>query len=341
MSHLQLESISVPGNTPMKNISGLFNVSKLFMKDETKNPTHTFKDRLAYEMVRPIIENIMNGKPFEKTSFGAISYGNTAYSMGHYCKLLNGFYGGEIVRAIAFMPPQLLNRPFGPNTEGTRIDAKRVVGRISEFCTIIPIDLNAQIYHDSDLEMIAKKEGAMLDKFTNISDGLDRPAYVKIIKESIETQLKFAPDYVIVPFGAGILCNEIIDYVKDNELKTKVIPVSSGNPNTIAIMLYGVIWVETERMLSEGKGMTKHPSIDLKGRAREQYFVYHVADQEIIKAMNVLSAKKLSAEASGAAGFAILPRLKQIDPSFDASKHSVLVINTGNGLLNYQIRLQS
>jgi threonine dehydratase len=320
----------------MKNISGLFEMSKLFMKDEAKNPTHTFKDRLAYEMIRPIIEKAINGEPVEKISFGAISYGNTAYSMGHYCKLLNDAYGDEIVRAIAFMPPQLLVKSFGPNTEGMRIPAKSAMDKISEFCKIIQIDLNVQIYRDADLEMIAKREGAMLDKFVNVSEGLNRPAYLPIIKESIEMQLKLAPNYVIVPFGAGILCNEIIDYVQDNGLKTKVIPVSSGNPETIAVMLYGVIWVDTNRMLNEGKGLTKHGSVDLKGRKREQYFVYHVTDEEIINAMNILSEKKISAEASGAAGFAILPRLKQIDPNFDAGNHSVLVINTGNGLLNYR-----
>jgi threonine synthase len=52
-------------------------------------------------------------------------------------------------------------------------------------------------------------------------------------------------------------------------------------------------------------------------------------------AMQELKKNGISAEASGASGIALLPRLKKIDSKFNADKHSVLVINTGNGLLNY------
>ena len=62
--------IQKPGNTPIVGLKNLFGVSNLIMKDETKNPTHTFKDRLAYEMIRPTIEKINNNQNFEKITFG-------------------------------------------------------------------------------------------------------------------------------------------------------------------------------------------------------------------------------------------------------------------------------
>ncbi|MBS3089140.1 PLP-dependent lyase/thiolase [Candidatus Pacearchaeota archaeon] len=327
--------IQKPGNTPLVKLKSLFGVSNLFMKDETKNPTHTFKDRLAYEMIRPTIEAINNNQNFDKITFGSISYGNTASSMGHYCKKLNQLYKKEIVNAVAFVPPEIVYKPFGPNTEGITVAAKEVLRKISENCEIIEIDLKAQIYREKDLEKIAKKNHKVLDKFVDITEGLNRPAYVNIIIEAIE-QLKKIPDYVIVPFGAGILCNEIIDYIEDNKLITKVIPVSSGNPETIAIMLYGPIWVDTESLLKKGSGWTKHDKTDRKGRIRKPYLVYHVDDDEIINAMKVLKQNSITAEASGARGFAILHRLNKIDSGFDSKKHSVLVINTGNGLLNFK-----
>lgn len=327
--------IQKPGNTPIVGLKNLFGVLNLFMKDETKNPTFTFKDRLAYEMIRPTIEAINNNQNFDKITFGSISYGNTAFSMGYYCKKLNQMYKKEIVKAVAFVPPEIVHKPFGPNTEGTTISSKEVLNKISETCDIIEIDLKAQIYREKDLEKIAKKNGKVLDKFVDITEGLDRPAYVNIIIEAIE-QLKKAPDYVIVPFGAGILCNEVIDYLEDNKLKTKVIPVSSGNPETIAIMLYGPIWVDTKSLLKNGYGWTKHDKIDRKGRIRKPYLVYHVDDTEIIDAMKILKQNHITAEASGTSGFAILHRLTEIDPTFDSKKHSVLVINTGNGLLNFK-----
>jgi len=324
-----------PGNTPIVECNNLFGVKSLCFKDETKNPTHTFKDRLAYEMVRPIAEAINEGKEFNKTTFSSISYGNTAYSMGYYANQVNDAVGSQTVNAVVFIPPHLREKTFGPNVEGNFVSASKMLDKIKNDCHVVEIDLKKQIYRAKDLEQIARDEKVVLDEFIDITEGLNRPAYVNIIIEAIEQQLKFAPDYVIVPFGAGILCNEIIDYINDNKLNTKVIPVSSGDPNTIAIMLYGPIWVDTEALLKTGIGMTKHEDFDRKGRKREQYVVYHVTDDEITSAMEVLKQNDISAEASGASGFAILPRLKVIDPEFDSQKHSVLVINTGNGLLNF------
>ncbi len=328
-------NIQEPKNTPLINVGGLFRINKLWMKDETKNPTHTFKDRLAYEMIRPIIEKINKGEEFRRTTFGSISYGNTAYSMGYYCDLLNKEFGEEIVKALSFIPPEIINKPFGPNTDGKIVPPENILKKISKVCEIINIDLNKQIYREKDLEKIAKENNKILDEFIDITEGLDRPAYVKIIKEAIENQLKELPDYVIVPFGAGILCNEIIDYISDNNLKTKVIPVSSGDPETIAIMLYGPIWVDVKSLLRDGRGWTMHDKIDKKGRERRPYLVHHVDDSSIIKAMKILKDNNITAEASGTSGFAILPELKKIDKDFDEDNHSVLVINTGNGLLNY------
>jgi threonine dehydratase len=324
-------NLPIPGNTPVTKLSGMFGVRELYMKDETKNPTHTFKDRLAYEMVRPIAEDINSESHTAPTTFGSISYGNTAYSMGYYSK----FFPQSVVNAVAFVPPNLKERTFGPNTDGTLVNGSKVIETILKDCSIIEIDLKKQLYRSNDLEGIARNENKALEHFIDITEGLDRPAYVNIIIEAIEQQLKFAPDYVIVPFGAGILCNEIIDYISDNNLKTKVIPVSSGDPETIAIMLYGPIWVDTEALLKNGSGWTRHEAVDKKGRKRDPYCVYHVADSELIEAMSILKKNSISTEASGASGFAILPRLKLIDPEFNPEQHSVLIINTGNGLLNF------
>jgi threonine dehydratase len=324
-----------PGNTPLVKLNGLFGIDNLFMKDETKNPTHTFKDRLAYEMIRPLIEKINIGSQPERITFSSISYGNTAFSMGYYCGKFNEFARANIVKALAFVPPEIISKPFGPNTEGKIIESNLVLSKIKESCDVLNIDLNAQIYREKDLEKIALIEDRILGKFVDITEGLDRPAYVQIIIESI-AQLKKAPDYVVVPFGAGILCNEIIDYLDDNKIKTKVIPVSSGNPETIAIMLYGPIWVDVKSLLNNGEGLTRHDKIDRKGRVRDPYLVYHVEDEEIRNAMKVLKENNISAEASGSSGFSILSRLNIIDSKFDPRKHSVLVINTGNGLLNFR-----
>ncbi|MCR4277998.1 MAG: pyridoxal-phosphate dependent enzyme [Candidatus Berkelbacteria bacterium] len=325
-----------PGNTPLVIPNNkLHGVKNLFVKDETHNPTHTFKDRLAYEMIRPMLERIEKGEEVKPITFGSISYGNTAKAMGHYVSRLNALYGKEIARAVAFVPPSLLAKEFGPDTENHRVRASRIVDDLKKSCTILPIDLKKQVYRSKDLENIARKHDAVIGEFVDITEGLDRLAYVHIIIEAIEHQLQAAPDYVIVPFGAGILCNEIIDYVHDRKLHTKVIPVSSGDPQTIAVMLYGPIWVDVDSLAKNGQGLTRHDPIDRTGRKRKPYIVYNIKDDDILEAMNMLSENGVSAEPSGASSVAILKHLKKIDPKFNPEKDTVLAINTGNGLLNY------
>lgn len=330
--------LPVPGNTPLNKYCGLFGIRTLFVKDETKNPTHTFKDRLAYEAVRPIMEAVNLNRSFIRTTFGSISYGNTAYSMGHYASTLNQEVKERVINVVSFIPPSLKDKAFGPNTEGQLIPPGTYLKKMFNDCSdadSVEIDLTKQIYNSDDLEGIARAKRLVSNEFIDITEGLDRPAYVNIIIEAVEQQLKSVPDYVIVPFGAGILCNEVIDYVRDNQLPTKVIPVSSGDPDTIAVMLYGPIWIDTKSLLEKGSVMTRHKIPDKKGKTREQYRVHHVSDEEITDAMKVLRQTEISAEASGASGFAILPRLKKIDPNFHPQKHSILIINTGNGFLNF------
>jgi threonine dehydratase len=324
-----------PGNTPLIPLNGAFGVSNLLIKDETYNPTHTFKDRLAFEMLSPIIEKLRNGEPVQQTTFGSISYGNTILSLGYYCQQLNNAVGKEIVSAVGFVPRKLYRKVFGPDTSDAYLDASKLLNLVNKNCKLVNINLEEKIYREKDLEKLARENDACFENFIDVTEGLDRPAYVKIIKEVIESQLKSSPDYVIVPFGAGILCNEIIDYIDDNNLKTKVIPVSSGNPETIATMLYGPIWVDTNSLSSTGKGLTRHDLIDRKGRIRNPYLVYQVYDKEIMCALKTVSALGVSCEPSGASGFAILHRLKNIVPEFDSKRDRVLVINTGNSFLNF------
>ncbi len=335
-SNRETSFLKKPGNTPViiptQKIHG---VKNLFIKDETHNPTHTFKDRLAFEMIRPLLEKIEKGEPVQPMTFGSISYGNTAKAMGHYVSRLNALFGKEIARAVAFVPPSLLKKEFGPDTENHQVQATRIVDDLKKSCTIVPIDLKKQVYRSKDLEKIARESNAVIGEFVDITEGLDRVAYVHIIIEAIEQQLQKAPDYVVVPFGAGILCNEIIDYVNDHNLATKVIPVSSGNPDTIAVMLYGPIWVDVDTMERTGQAFTRHEPIDRTGRKRVPYVVYNVKDGDILEAMKLLAANGITAEPSGASSIAILKHLPSIDPAFKPDIHTVLCINTGNGLLNY------
>ncbi len=321
--------------TPLKQFPNNFGIKNLFVKDETTNITHTFKDRLAHEMLSPILNEINLGKQITKTTFGSISYGNTAFSMGNYCDILNDLFGSEVVNAISFIPLEIKSKTFGPDTSGKHMQASEMLNKVNNVCHLIEIDLTGKVYRENDLKVLARNSGYCYEKYIDVTEGLNRVSYEGVISEVIEQQFKQVPDYIIVPFGAGILCDEIKDYIQDHKLSSKVIPVSSGNPDTIAIMLYGPIWVNCKDLLKNGKTLTNHDKIDRKGRIRESYCVYNVNDYEILSILPQLNDLNISCEPSAASGFAILHRLHEIAPEFDRNKHSVLVINTGNSFLNY------
>lgn len=320
--------IQRPANTPLIHAEGLFGIKNLFIKDETKCPTHTFKDRMAYEMISPLIQSLESRRTPEKVTFGCISYGNMAISMGHYVNLLNKRAHRKIAKAVVFVPHNLRKRRFGPDTEGREVNGKQVLKKVRNMCsvmTVIKLDLEKKRYMTEDLKEIAKRGGVLDGEFVDVTEGLGRPAYEHILSEAVE-KLGRAPDYIFVQFGAGVLCNETINLVRRKWYKTKVVPVSVGRKDSIASMLYGPYWVDVKALERDGQAQSKHET--------HPCTVYNLRDEEIVQSMRTI-AERVTAEPSGAAGFAILHRLNEIHPEFDPAKDFVLVINTGNGLLNF------
>ena len=94
-------------STPLLNIGALAGISKLFIKDESTHPTGTFKDRLAAAALRQFPPG---------TSFGAISYGNTALSFAHAIRRAK--QEGLHYRFVAFIPQDMHEWNLGPSSYG-------------------------------------------------------------------------------------------------------------------------------------------------------------------------------------------------------------------------------
>lgn len=312
-------SITKPQNTQLINSRGLFGINHLFIKDESKHPTFTFKDRMAYEMIRPYINSP------RRVTFIAISYGNLAISMGYYINKLNRVHGKKAASSITFIPNDLKFWNMGPDTEERKISGKEYIKLITRDSKIIELDLEQQFYDTQKLIEVLRKHRFKAKEIINVSEGLHRPCYFGIYHEIIR-DLKRPPDFLIVPYGSGTLCNEMIDTARNYGHKTRIVPVSVTSKNSIADKLWGPWWVDIKSLRKYGKGLTK--------RQNYSYYVYRVDDDEILEAMDKLRGVT-SAEPSGAAGFAILHRLKEIANTFDPKRDYVVVINTGNGLRNF------
>lgn len=291
------------------------------------HPAGTFKDRLAVAALQRYPPG---------TTFGAISYGNTAISFARSIREAGA--SNSQYRFVAFVPQDLPKWELGPSSQGAHLSGAQILEFLSTYATVVPVDLSEKVFDEEDLLERARAADSTVSELVNVTEGLDEPVYVGIIREAVN-QLGFVPDCCLVPFGAGILCNEIIDFL-DSSNTGSVIPLSVPNQNSPARMLYGPIWVDTERLRREGVALSRHYPSDHSGSMREPYRVRAVNEKQVMRGISRAKKVGLSAEPSGSVGLGVLDMLPNWVEGFDPKQHSVLVINTGNAIDAFDFRTE-
>ncbi len=307
-------------HTPLWRINSVPRFAHLFVKDESTWPSGTFKDRLSLRAIARCRARA--------TTFATLSYGNTGISIARYAR--EAAVAGGRHHVVIVVPRDFECWEFGPSSLGTKLPAREVLEELQGFATVVPLDLSYDVLDDGALRKVAIEAGVPCSRFVNITEGLDVPVYVDIIREAVE-QLGRPPDICVVPYGAGILCNEISDYLS-NLGHGRVVPVSVASPKSMARMLYGPIWLDTVTLESQGVASSRHRSPDRTGAIRRPYRVWRVDESEILRGIEIAREERLSAEPSGAAGLGVLHRLEEIVPGVRPQHDMVLVINTGNGI---------
>jgi hypothetical protein len=231
---------------------------------------------------------------------------------------------------VVFIPEGYGDWILGPSTLGTVLSASRVLAELRQSADIIEIPLHTGRLTDADLQRLAAEAGIVSGNFVNLTEGLDVPAYVDVIKEVV-LDLGRPPDVCVVPYGAGILCNEISDHLKSVG-HGRVVPLSVAEPTSMARMLYGPIWLDTGVLARNGMALSVHQSPDRTGAVRKPYPVFLVQEREIIRGMQIAQEAGISAEPSGVVGLGILHRLRDLCPGVRPDEDIVVVINTGNGI---------
>jgi threonine dehydratase len=313
--------------TPLRKLPHLAGIENLFVKDESVHPTGTFKDRLT----NAALQRYPPG-----TTFGAISYGNTAISFA--LAIREAGAANSQYRFVAFVPQDLPKWELGPSSQGAHLSGAQILEFLSIYATVVPIDLSRKIFDEEDLLERARASDSTVRDLVNVTEGLDEPAYVGIIREAVE-QLGFVPDYCLIPFGAGILCNEIIDFLGP-ENADSVIPLSVPNRDSLARMLYGPIWVDTERLRRNGVALSRHCPTDHPETMRKPYLVRAVSEEQVMRGLARAEKTGLSAEPSGSVGLGVLDMLPNWVEGFDPKQDSVLVVNTGNAIDAFDFRTE-
>jgi len=186
------------GNTPLIKIEKLckkFNLDNLFIKDESKNPFGTFKDRRSEFIIQKgIKENI--------DKFVVVTSGNAGYSLGKFAK-------GANIKIVNFVDKKL--------NKSIKDKLKKVSYKVIE------IDLQQKIWPPEEIMAMARENDAeVIWDATNGFHGYHE-AYIKILEE-IRKKIP-NPDFVVVPVGSGEAFCGLHSGIKKFGLKTKLIGV--------------------------------------------------------------------------------------------------------------------
>jgi len=313
MGHLQAA-------TPLRQLPPLHGIRNLFLKDESVHENGTFKDRLSHLAI---------SRNPSGTTFACISYGNTAVSLAR-AQRGNRSPDARCGDVVIFLPRTFADWKLGPSSLGSELAASLVIDELRSSAHVLPVDLGSQYLDDDTLKGLAHGMGVPTSKFLNVTEGLDVPAYVDVIREAVD-QLGRPPDVCLVPYGAGILCNEIRDHLAALGHGI-VVPLSVGRPDSIARMLFGPLWLDVNALELDGVALSRHRSPDRTGTSRQPYPVWCVRESEILRGLRIATSLRLSTEPSAAVGLGVLPRIEEFVPHFQRKTDTVLVINTGNGI---------
>ena len=178
------------GRTPLRKsieLCGRCNGAIVFVKDESKNPFGTFKDRRCAALLEKDAER-------QELLFVHITSGNSGYSMGMMAKEFERVTGRK--RAVVNIVPKGL---------------PRAIKRRLETCSVVvEADLSAGIITPDQMRVIARKasgyEGPE-DNIVGVEDYGLANGYRAIVKEIREHGVK--PTHIFCPVGEGELAAEI------------------------------------------------------------------------------------------------------------------------------------
>lgn len=204
------------GNTPLvryKELEVLFKVPNLLVKDESKNPFGTFKDRRS--------ELVIDRAKYEHVDkLVLITSGNAGYSLTRFA-------------------------------EGTNIKVVCVVDRVSfnvrnkleKFSyKVVDVDLSKKIFGPEEIITMTRESDE--EVIWDVTNGFHE-AFQTIIEEIKGER----PDWLVVPLGSGEAFVGLYEGLKKFKLKTKLVGVGVKGPS-IADKLY-TPWTPYKRKIEE------------------------------------------------------------------------------------------
>lgn len=288
--------------------------SDVWLKDESKNPTGTHKDRMAWEIIVTYKDIILAKKRGQTKgplpTMSIISSGSAAFAIQTQLRkhglpdlkvLIDNNTGLEIVKKL---------KKIGCEIYKTDLSRK-------------PLSAREIIALTKNLNGFDITSASALDPTTRFYDWLS----YEIINSS--------PDYCFIPFGTGNLYENILN-INKKEVTTKnhdprfqgdieklrdcnFIGATTNDPNSKADKLYSPHlpfvnydeqWIKMYRAA---------------GYCGKESSVYLIKEKFLDKAMEIAKHQKIDCEPSGIAGLSLLIQMRNKMPK----NKKILIVNTG------------
>lgn len=208
-----------PGNTPLlenKNIEDTFNISKVYIKDESKNPFGTIKDRRSYDILQEAIR-------LKVDKLVLITSGNNGYS-------LSQFANGSPIKVVCVVDKSL--------NQEVKTKLRKYVYQVLE------LNLEHKILRPEEtIAFSREKEDEVIWDVTN---GYEE-SYNDIVNEIAE-KIPY-PDYIVVPLGSGGVFLGVVQGLERKGAKTKVIGIGTQNTNRSFADKLSTPWTPYSRAL--------------------------------------------------------------------------------------------
>ncbi|HEY7283467.1 MAG TPA: threonine synthase [Actinomycetota bacterium] len=284
------------GWTPLRHAKRLgaeLGLPRLFLKDETRNPTHSFKDRVVSVALTRAVE-------FGYGTVGCASTGNLANAVAAHAAAAG-------LRAVTLVPHGL---------EPAKLTASAVYG-----ATLVEVDGTYD-----DVQRLCSEADDELESWAFVNVGL-RPYYAEgsktIALETAEQLGWRAPDHVVVPVASGALLTRVAEGFRQlqrvgliDEAGTRVSGAQAAGCAPVAsAFLEGTDDISPVRYpdtiaRSLAIGSPADGPFALEEVRRSNGALAAVDDEEIVRAVGLLARTEgIFAETAGGVTIATLERL--------------------------------
>jgi threonine synthase len=304
-----------------ERLGEMLGFENLYVKDETKNPTGSFKDRGMTVALSKAVE-------FGATTVAIASTGSAGGSASAYAAKA----GLQCIVIVPTTAPALKVVQIG--VFGSKII--RAKGSLDDACNLLEKAVKKFGWHDMTTSL---KTNPWL------GDGLKTASY-----ELIEQLNWIAPDWVIVPIGSGSNLTSYWQGFQDFQkigLINKLPKMVGTQPSGIAPLVRAYErnkkpdeiepW-EKRRTIASGIGSLLPPDGDTAMNAirKTNGTATHVSDSEILTAeVQLASREGIFAEPSGALSLAAAKKL--LDEGVIDRKDIVVAVVTGSGLKDPEV----